>query len=59
MPWPVCPIRAFYFEGGGACENAPACVKRSFEALGSSANLSATRNGSFAVGDVVEGWNKV
>ena len=49
---------AFFFEGGGACETAEACVQRRANALGSSTNLSATTK-NFAVGDLVEGWNRV
>ncbi len=51
---------AFFFEGGGACENAQACVQRGTNGggLGSSKNMSATRK-PFKVGDLVDGWNLV
>ena len=49
---------AFFFEGGGACETAEACVQRRANALGSSTNLSATTK-NFEVGDLVEGWNRI
>jgi hypothetical protein len=50
----------FFFEGGGACEGAEACVQRGLTGggLGSSTNLSASRK-PFKVGDLVDGWNQV